>query len=94
VTSVKRDGTAWNGGLNVNDEVLQLNGAAPTDENVKQVLFATAPGAAVKMQVKHGAITHDLNLNLQPDPDRTYQIQPVASPTPDQQRLLAKWLGK
>jgi predicted metalloprotease with PDZ domain len=94
VTSVKRDGTAWNGGLNVNDEVTQLNGAVPTDEAVKQVLFNTAPGAAVKMQVKHGAITHDLSLTLQPDPDRTYQIQPAANPTSDQQRLLAKWLGR
>ena len=94
VTSVKRDGTAWSGGLNVNDEVLQLNGAAPTDEAVKQVLFSTAPGGALKLQVKHGALTHDLSLTLQPDPDRAYQIQPVASPTPDQQRLLAKWLGK
>jgi predicted metalloprotease with PDZ domain len=94
VTGVKRDGTAWNGGLNVNDEVLQLNGAAPTDDAVKQALFGTAPSTAVKMQVKHGALTHDLALTLQPDPDRTYQIQPVASPTPDQLRLLAKWLGK
>ena len=67
------------GGLNVNDEVTQLNGAATTDETVKQALFATAPGTAVKMQLKHGALTHDLSLTLQPDPDRTYQIQPVAS---------------
>ena len=91
---VKRDGTAWNGGLNVNDEIMQLNGAAPTDDAVKQALFATAPGTVLKMQVKHNAYTHDLNLTLQPDPDRSYQIQPVPSPTPDQQRLLAKWLGK
>lgn len=94
VTYVKRDGTAWNGGLNVNDEILQLNGAAPTDEAVKQALFASAPSTALRLQVKHGALTHDLSLALQPDPDRTYQIQPVASPTPDQLRLLAKWLGK
>ncbi len=94
VTYVRRDGTAWNGGLNVNDEITQLNGAAPTDESVKQALFATAPGTVLKMQVKHNAFTHDLSLTLQPDPDRAYQIQPVASPTPDQQRLLAKWLGK
>ena len=94
VTYVKRDGTAWNGGLNVNDEILQLNGVAPTDEALKQALFTTAPNSALKLQVKHGALTHELSLTVQPDPDRTYQIQPVATPTPDQQRLLAKWLGK
>ncbi|MEJ7658948.1 MAG: hypothetical protein WKG07_04655 [Hymenobacter sp.] len=91
---MKRDGTAWNGGLNANDEIVQLNGAAPTDEAVKQALFASAPGTVVKMQVKHNAYLHDLSLTLQADPDRAYQIQPAASPTPDQQRLLAKWLGK
>ena len=94
VTSVKRDGTAWTGGLNVNDEIMQLGGAAPTDEALKQALFASAPGTVVKMQVKHNAYLHDLSLTLQADPDRAYQIQPAASPTPDQQRLLAKWLGK
>jgi hypothetical protein len=46
------------------------------------------------MQVKHGAQTHDLSLTLQPDPDRKYQIQPAATATAEQQKLLAKWLGK
>ena len=94
VTYVKRDGTAWNGGLNVNDEVQQLNGAAPTAEALQQALFSTPPGGALKLQVKHGALTRELNLTLQPDPDRTYQIVPAATATPEQQRLLAKWLGK
>jgi predicted metalloprotease with PDZ domain len=94
VTSVKRDGVAWNGGLNVNDEILQLNGAAPTEDVLKQAVLASASGTTLKLQVKHGAQTHDLTLTLQPDPDRKYQIQPLASATPDQQRLLAKWLGK
>jgi len=94
VTYVKRDGTAWNGGLNANDEILQLNGATPTDEAVKQAVNGSAPGTVLKMQVKHGAQTHDLSLTLQPDPDRKYQIQPAATATAEQQRLLAKWLGK
>jgi predicted metalloprotease with PDZ domain len=94
VTYVKRDGTAWNSGLNANDEILQLNGAAPIDDAVKQAVNGTAAGTALKLQVKHGAQTHDLSLTLQPDPDRKYQIQPAATATPEQQRLLAKWLGK
>ncbi|RYY13055.1 MAG: M61 family peptidase, partial [Cytophagaceae bacterium] len=94
VTAVKRDGTAWNGGLNVNDEITQLNGAAPTDEAVKQANNGLAAGTVLKLQVKHGAQTHDLNLTLQPDANRVYQIQPSPQATPEQQRLLAKWLGK
>ena len=94
VTSVKRDGAAWTGGLNVNDEILQLNGAVPTEDALKQAVLGSPAGTALKLQVKHGALTHDLNLTLAPDPDRKYQIQPAAGATPDQQRLLAKWLGK
>ena len=94
VSYVKRDGTAWNGGLNAGDELLQLNGAAPTDDAVKQAVNGSAPGTTLKLQVKHGATTRDLALTLQPDPDKTYQLQPAAGATAAQQRLLAKWLGK
>jgi predicted metalloprotease with PDZ domain len=94
VSFVKRDGVAWSGGLNVNDEILQLNGAAPTEDALKQAILASAAGTTLKLQVKHGALTHDLSLTLAPDPDRKYQIQPAATATPEQQRLLAKWLGK
>ena len=94
VTYVKRDGTAWNGGLNANDEIMQLNGAAPTEEAVKQAVNGTAAGTVLTVQVKHGAQTHNLTLTLQPDPDRKYQIQPAAGATADQQRLLTKWLSR
>ncbi|MGI4871520.1 MAG: M61 family metallopeptidase [Janthinobacterium lividum] len=94
VTSVKRDGTAWTGGLSANDEIIQLNGAAPTDDAIKQALFASAPGAVLKLQVRRGGQPRDLSLTLQADADRTYQIQPAPGATEQQQRLLAKWLGR
>jgi len=94
VTSVRREGAAWTGGLNVNDELLLLNGAAPTDEALQQALFGAAPGTALRLQVKHGAMTHDLNLTLTADPDRKYALEVDPAATPAQQRLLAKWLGR
>jgi len=94
VTFVKRDGAAWAGGLNANDEILLLNGAAPTDETLRQALFGSAPGTALRLQVKHGAMTHDLNLTLTADPDRKYTLDADPAATAAQQRLLAKWLGK
>ena len=93
-TPVRRDGAAWTGGLNVGDEITLLNGTAPTDDAVRQVVNGSPAGTVVKMQVKHGAETHDLTLTLTADPTRTYQIQPDTKATPAQQALLAKWLGK
>ncbi|WP_426059332.1 M61 family metallopeptidase [Hymenobacter sp. B1770] len=92
VVSVKRDGAAWNGGLNVNDEVLLVNGSAPNEESIRQLLGSPV-GTDVKLQVRRDGLTRDIALKALADPDRKYTIQPVASPSAAQQRVLARWLG-
>ncbi|WP_081867535.1 M61 family metallopeptidase [Hymenobacter sp. IS2118] len=92
VTNVERDLAAWNGGLNVNDEVLLINGSAPTEESAKQLLGSPV-GTELKLQVRRDGLTRDLTLKATADPDRKYTVQPVASPTAAQQKVLAKWLG-
>ena len=91
VVGVERDGAAWVDGLNVNDEVLLTNGAAPSEESVK-ALTAGAVGAPLKLQVRRDGLVRDLALTYRADPDRHYQIQPLPNPTAAQQRVLAKWL--
>ena len=92
VTSIVRDGVAWTGGLNVNDEVLQINGAQPSDETVKTL--ASGPvGTAIKLQVRRDGLPRDITLSMVPSIDVKYQIQPMPNPTAAQQKVLAKWLG-
>ena len=92
VAAVERDGAAWNTGLSVNDEVLQINGAAPGQESVK-ALVGGAVGTDVKLQVRRDGLPRDLTLKMLANPDRKYTIQPLSNPTAAQQRVLAKWLG-
>ncbi|GAC1587137.1 MAG: PDZ domain-containing protein [Hymenobacter sp.] len=92
ITGVVRDQAAWAAGLNVNDEVLLINGVAPSEEAVKP-LFSGPVGSEVKLQLRRDGLPRDLSLKMQPNMDRKYQIQPVANPTAAQQRVLAKWLG-
>jgi len=92
VTAVERDGVAWNGGLNVNDEVLSINGAAPSEESAKQLISSPA-GTELKLQVRRDGLPRDLTLKAAADPDRKFQIQPQPNPTAAQQRVLARWLG-
>ncbi|MFC7668723.1 M61 family metallopeptidase [Hymenobacter humi] len=92
VAAVKRDGAAWTGGLNVNDEVLLINGAAPGDETMKQLVNSPV-GTEIKLQVRRDGLPREITLKTIADTDRKYQIQPVASPTAAQQRVLARWLG-
>ena len=93
VASVVRDGAAWNTGLSATDEVLLINGAAPSDETVK-ALISSPVGTDVKLQVRRDGLTRDITLKALPNPDRKFTVQPVAGPTAAQQKVLAKWLGK
>ena len=93
VTKVSRGGAAWQQGLNVNDEVLQINGADPSEESVKFLLGGPA-ATPVALQVRRDGLTRDLTLTSQPNPDRQYSIKPLARPTKSQKMVLAKWLGK
>ncbi|WP_233169067.1 M61 family metallopeptidase [Hymenobacter sp. BT523] len=93
VTSVLRDGAAWNTGLNVNDEILLINGAAPSEETVKSLVSGSV-GNEVALQVRRDGLPRDLKIKMLANPDVKYQIQPAASPTEGQQKVLAKWLGK
>ena len=92
VNAVERDGPAWTAGLNVNDEVLLINGAAPSEEAVKPLLGG-AVGAEVKLQVRRDGLPRELALRQAPNPERRMTVQPVPAPTAAQQRVLARWLG-
>ena len=92
VASVVRDGAAWNTGLSATDEVLLINGAAPSEETVK-ALVSSPVGTDVKLQVRRDGLTRDITLKALPNADRKFTVQPVASPTAAQQKVLAAWLG-
>jgi predicted metalloprotease with PDZ domain len=93
VTSVLRDGAAWNTGLNVNDEILLINGVAPSEESVKSLLSGSV-GNEVALQVRRDGLPRELKIKMAANTDVKYTIQPVANPTAAQQKVLAKWLGK
>ena len=92
VTSVVRDGAAWVDGLSVNDEVLLVNGVAPGTETVNALISAPI-GTVVNVQVRRDGLPRDLKLTMRANPARKFQIQAMPSPTPAQQKVLAKWLG-
>ena len=92
VTGVVRDGAAWADGLNVNDEILLVNGTAPTAETVNMLLSGPV-GTAVALQVRRDGLPRDLKLTMRANPARKFQIQPMPNPTPAQQKVLAAWLG-
>ena len=92
VAAVERDGAAWTTGLSATDEVVLINGAAPSEETVK-ALAGGAVGSEVTLQVRRDGLLRDIKLKMLADSDRKFMVQPVASPTAAQQAVLKKWLG-
>ena len=93
VTGIVRDGAASTSGLNVNDEILQINGAQPSEETVK-TLVSGPVGTTLKLQVRRDGLPRDITLSMVPSTDLKYTIQPEPNPTAAQQKVLNKWLGK
>ncbi|UOQ77109.1 PDZ domain-containing protein [Hymenobacter sp. 5516J-16] len=91
VTSVVREGSAWQGGLSVGDEILAVDGARVTDD-VNRLLANRAPGSEVKLLVNRDGLVKEISFPLLANPLRRYRIERQASPTPEQQVVLAKWL--
>ena len=91
VTNVVRNGSAWQGGLNVNDEILTLDGSrAPEDLN--KALAGRTAGSEVKLGVLRDGQIRELTFPLLAGINQRYRIEALPSPTPAQQKVLAKWL--
>ena len=91
VTSVLRDGSAWQGGLNVNDELLALDGNRLTDDPNK-ALAGRAAGSEVKLLVSRDGQVQELTFPLLASTAQRYRVEKLPNPNPDQQKALAKWL--
>ncbi|UOG77014.1 PDZ domain-containing protein [Hymenobacter tibetensis] len=91
VTSTLRDGSAWQGGLNVNDEILALDGNRLTDDPNK-LLAGRPANSQVKMLVSRDGQLKELTFPLLAGTGKRYRIEQAASPTAEQQAVLAKWI--
>ncbi|OON70370.1 peptidase M61 [Hymenobacter sp. CRA2] len=91
VSSVLRDGSAWQGGLNVSDEILSVDGMRPpTDLN--QAMAARPVGSTVRLLVLRDGQTRELSFPLLAGTATRYRIDMAADATPEQLTVRRKWL--
>ncbi|TGE29962.1 M61 family peptidase [Hymenobacter metallicola] len=91
VTSVLRNGSAWQGGLNVADEILAINGARLTDDPNK-LLGGVPAGTQVAMLVSRDGQLKEITFPLLAGANQRYRIEKLPSPTAAQQTVFTKWL--
>ncbi|MDX5348055.1 MAG: PDZ domain-containing protein, partial [Hymenobacteraceae bacterium] len=90
VTAVTRNSSAWNGGLNVNDEVIAVNNYRV--EDLTKLISTFNVGDEVKFLISRDGIIQELTIKLQPDQNLRYRVEAVENPTEQQQKNFQKWL--
>ncbi len=107
VTSIGRNSAAWIAGLNVNDEIISLDGVTVNDalETIKlrsaQLSLETLPlvtkkniGEVLKLKVKRDGLDKEISLTLKENPNVRLKPTIKEDATPAQKAVFAKWLGK
>lgn len=78
VVGIPANTSAANGGLQVGDRVMELNGQKnPTWEQADQALSAASAGAALSMQVENGGAVRNVNVAVGKDSDLIFGFQPI-----------------
>lgn len=91
VTSVMRGSAAWTSGLNVNDEIIGMDGYRVTDLD-KAVAMKKA-GGKITMLVSRDGMLKNIEMVLGRNPNFKYRITPVENASADQLAVRRRWLN-
>jgi len=107
VSSITRNSAAWVAGLNVNDEIISLDGVTVNEAltNIRlrsaalslEVLPLVANkniGDVLKLKVKRDGLEKDINLILKENPSVRLKATINENASPAQKTVFKKWTGK
>lgn len=89
VASVVRNSAAWKDGINVNDEIIDINGKPIT----KTTVISGSPGDVLNVTVIRDGLKLTIPVTLQKSTLVKYKLAEVANPTPGQLAVRKKWLS-
>lgn len=94
IQNVYRGGGAWDGGLNVKDELIGINGYRIDvgGKELERVIQASKVGDIVKMQISRDGVLKELEVKVGASKTGKYMIRPIDNPSPEQGELKDKWL--
>jgi len=90
IATVQRGTSAYDGGLNVNDEILEINGVKTM--NPTGIISEKKVGDKVSIKVKRFGQEFTYDIILKPNPAIKFKLEKVQNPTPEQEALYKKWL--
>jgi predicted metalloprotease with PDZ domain len=90
VTIVTRNGSAWQAGLNVNDEIIAMNGYRVTDD-INKSIPAYEVGDVLELVISRGGQVMIIPVKLLKAQTVKYRADKVATPTEAQKKAYEKW---
>jgi predicted metalloprotease with PDZ domain len=94
VAQVRRDTPAVNGGLNVEDEILALDGFRVRSDKLDQRLEQYKPGDTVSILIARRERLLTLDVTLGIEPARAWRLEILPSLTGEQRDQLDRWLSR
>jgi predicted metalloprotease with PDZ domain len=91
ITSIYKGSSAFVAGLNVGDEIVQVNQAEFA--GLDKLMADKKVGDVLSFRVKRDGLERNFELTLVQTPMKAFTIQPVENPTASQLALRKKWLS-
>ncbi|MDA9555221.1 PDZ domain-containing protein [Pelobium sp.] len=91
ITNVARGSAAWNDGLNVNDEILAINGERVTD--VLDYISDCKINEELSFLINRDGLIKTIKVTLKASPNKVWRIEQLDKPTAAQKVVLEKWLS-
>ena len=99
VTSVARNSTAWNGGLNVNDELIAIDnnriitGTDQGKSDLDRLITSKKVGDKIKVLITRDGIIQTLDLTLAGNPYARFKLELDNNATAEQLVVRKRWLN-
>ena len=94
VREVRRDTPAFDSGLNVDDEIVAVDGFRVAPEALDERLAQYRPGDSASLLIARRGRIETLPVKFGTQPANTWKLRVVDKPTPQQQQRLKAWLGR
>jgi predicted metalloprotease with PDZ domain len=92
IATVPRDTPAHTAGLNVDDEIIAIDGIRVRSDGLPARLEAYKPADAVQFSIARRDQLMTLPVTLTSEPSRNWTLEPLPGATPEQRSHLAAWL--
>lgn len=97
ISQVARGSGAWNGGLNVNDEILsidsyQIENTRTGSVEMLKYIATRQVGEKVKVTVIRDGMEKVIEVSLRKSPSLKYSISPIENPSAQQMAVRKRWL--